>query len=79
MFCYYRRPVYLKRSSRVLFQILSSKLNYFIRKNDLQAFIYKRLDLLGQHYCLKLDVQLWTSYLNIGLEKHQWAVSYCMK
>jgi hypothetical protein len=70
--------MYLKRSSRVLFQILSSKLNYFTRKNDLKAFIHKRLDLLGQHYCLELDLQLWTSYLNIGLEKHQWPVSCCI-
>ncbi|CAF1688369.1 unnamed protein product, partial [Adineta ricciae] len=68
----YKRPMYLKRSPRILFQTLSNKLNYPIQQEDLQMFIYKRLHLLDRICYFELDLQLWTSYLNIGWEQHQW-------
>ena len=58
--------MYLERSSSVLFQILSKKLNYPFKKKDEQKFIYTRLDLLDQHNCLEVDLQLQQSYLDIG-------------
>ena len=67
--------MYLKRSSSILFQILSKKLNYPFKKKDEQKFIYRRLDLLYWHYCLEVDLQLWQSYLDIGLQHNRWPVS----
>ena len=70
----YKRPMYLKRSPRILFQTLSDKLNYPIQREDLQMFIYNRLHLLDRIYYFEVDLQLWTSYLNIGWEQHRWPV-----
>lgn len=68
--------MYLKRSSFILFQMLRKKLNYLLKKKDEQKFIYTRLDLLDRHYCLELDLRLWQSYFNIGLEQHRWPVTF---
>ncbi|CAF4038986.1 unnamed protein product [Adineta steineri] len=68
----YRRPMYLKRSPIILNRMLSKSLNYFIKKKDDQTFFRKRLDLLDQLYCLEVDLHLWQSYLEIGIEQHQW-------
>ena len=67
--------MYLKRSSFLLFQMLSQRLNYRIKKKDEQQFIHTRLELFDRYYCLEVDLQLWQSYLNIGLERQQWPVS----
>ncbi len=57
--------------------MLQKRLNY--KKwngKDEKRFIYTRLDLLDQQYCLEVDQQLWQSYLDIGLQQHRWPVSY---
>ena len=74
IFYYYRRPMYLKRSSSTLFQMLNKTLNYILKKKNEQKYIYVRLNLLDQQYCLKVDEQLWQSYLDIGLQQHLWPV-----
>ncbi len=72
--------MYLTRSWSTLFQLLSKKLNYSLRKEDEQKFIYLRLNLFDQQYWLEIDQHLWQSYLNIGFEKHLWPVSFlCRK
>jgi hypothetical protein len=68
--------MYLERSSSILFQMLSKRLNYTIKKKDEQRFIHARLSLLDQHYCLGVNLQLWQSYLDIGLQQHRWPVSF---
>jgi len=67
--------MYLKRSPSILFQMLNKRLNYTLKKKDEQNFIYTRLNLLDQHYCLEVDLKLWQSYLDIGLQQHKWPVS----
>ena len=68
--------MYLKRSSATLFQMLSKTLNYTFKEKDQQRYIYLRLNLLDQQYCLKVDEQLWQSYLEISLQQHMWPVSF---
>ncbi|CAF2846225.1 unnamed protein product [Rotaria sp. Silwood2] len=60
----------LMRSSSILCQILSKTLNYSLKKNDEQRFIYEPLKLLDEQYCLEMDQQLWKSYLDIGLQQY---------
>ncbi|CAF1440935.1 unnamed protein product [Adineta steineri] len=67
-----RRPMYLERSSSTLFQMLKKRLNDSLKKKDKKIFIYTRLELLDQHYCLEIDLQLWQTYLDIGLQQHRW-------
>jgi len=67
--------MYLKRLPSKLFQMLSKLLNYPLKKKHEQRFIYVRLNLLDQHYCLAVNQQLWLSYLDIGLQQHIWPVS----
>ncbi|CAF4887223.1 unnamed protein product, partial [Rotaria socialis] len=68
----YRQPMYLTRSSSILYQILNKALNYSLKKKDEKQFINVRLQLLDQQYCLEMDRQLWQSYLDIGLQQHLW-------
>jgi hypothetical protein len=68
--------MYLNRSSFILFQMLSKRLNYSLKGKDEQQLIYTRLDLLDQQYCLASDLHLWQCYLDIGLEQHRWPVSF---
>ncbi|CAF1348914.1 unnamed protein product [Adineta steineri] len=68
----YRRPMYLERSSSTLFQMLKKRLNDSLKKKDEKIFIYTRLQLLDPHYCLEIDLQLWRSYLDIGLQQRRW-------
>ncbi|CAF3028976.1 unnamed protein product, partial [Rotaria sp. Silwood2] len=68
----YRRPLYLTQSSYKLFQILSKRLNYSLKKQDQQEFIYKRLNLFDQQYYLEMEQCLWQSYLDIGLQEQVW-------
>ncbi|CAF4692379.1 unnamed protein product, partial [Rotaria socialis] len=69
----YRQPMYLTRSSSILYQILNKALNFSLKKKDEKQFINVRLQLLDQQYCLEMDRQLWQSYLDIGLQQHLWA------
>ncbi len=57
--------------------MLSKTLNYTLQKKAEQKFIYARLNLLDQHYCLEVDLKLWQSYLELGLEQQKWPVSFC--
>ena len=68
--------MYVKRSPEAFFRTMSKKLNYSIQKKDQKAFIRSRLNLLDWHYCSQLELHLWQSYLDIGLEQHQWPVSF---
>jgi hypothetical protein len=79
MFFDYRRPMYLKRSPSILFQMLNKRLNYTLKKKDEQNFIYTRLNLLDQQYCLQVDLILWQSYLDIGIEQNKWPVSFSIR
>ena len=47
-----------------------------LEKEDEQKFIYQRLNLVDQQYCLEMSQHLWQSYLNIGLQKYVWPVSF---
>lgn len=56
--------------------MLHKRLNYDFEEKKEQKYIYLRLNLLDQHYCLKVDLNLWQSYLQIGLETDRWPVSF---
>jgi hypothetical protein len=56
--------------------MLSKTLNYTFKGKPEQKYIYLRLNLFDQQYCLKVDEQLWQSYLDIGLQQHVWPVSF---
>jgi hypothetical protein len=70
-----RRPIYLERSSSILFAMLKNASNYTFKKQYEKSFISTRLDLLDQQYCLEIDLNLWQSYLDIGLQQDRWPVS----
>ena len=55
--------------------MLSKTLNHNFKEKQQQKYIYIRLNLLDQQYCLKVDQQLWQSYLDIGVQQHVWPVS----
>ncbi|CAF5005094.1 unnamed protein product, partial [Rotaria magnacalcarata] len=47
-------------------------LNYTFKEKADERFIVARLDLFDRFYCLRIDLQLWESYLDIGLQQHLW-------
>ena len=73
-----RRPMHLERSSSILFAMLNNALNYTFNKQYEKSFISTRLDLLDQQYCLEIDLKLWQSYLDIGLQQDRWPVSFVL-
>lgn len=76
IFCFpFSPPMYLTRSSSIFDQILRKIFNDSIKTIDEKRFLYTRLELLDQQYCLETDQHLWQSYLDIGLQKHIWPVS----
>jgi len=56
--------------------MLSKRLNYALKNEDEQKFIYLRLNLFDQQYYLEVNQHLWQSYLDIGLQQHLWPVSF---
>ncbi|CAF1512292.1 unnamed protein product, partial [Rotaria sordida] len=66
------RPLYLTQSSSKLFHMLSKRLNYSLKKQHEQKFIYIRLNLFDQQYYLEIEQHLWQSYLDIGLQEQIW-------
>ncbi|CAF4201285.1 unnamed protein product, partial [Rotaria sordida] len=52
--------------------MISKPLNYTFKKDDEQRFIYNRLHLFDEDYCLQVEQQLWQSYLDIGKQHGQW-------
>ena len=68
--------MYLKRSSPVLFQLLKQKLNYPMKSKNERHFIYRRLSLFDQLYCLEADLKLQQSYLETGLQEQRWSVRF---
>lgn len=74
-FSHSRQPMYLKRSSFMLFKMLQKSFKQPIRDKSEQRFLYLRLNLLDEHYFLGAHRHLWQSYLNIGLEQYRWPVS----
>ena len=71
--------MYLTRSSGTLDQILKQIFLDSIKTIDEKRFLYKRLELLDQQYCLEKEQQLWQSYLGIGLQQHTWPVCISFK
>ncbi|CAF4395088.1 unnamed protein product, partial [Adineta steineri] len=69
----YRQPMYLQRSSGILFQTLSKRLNYSLNDKHKQ-YIYTRLTILDHKYCLEVHLQLCKSFLEIGRTEHHWPV-----
>ncbi|CAF1431400.1 unnamed protein product [Adineta steineri] len=67
----YRRPMYLQRSSWLLFQTLSKRLNYSLNDKHKQ-YIYTRLIILDYIYCLEVHLKLCKSFLEIGRTEHHW-------
>ncbi|CAF4609606.1 unnamed protein product, partial [Rotaria sp. Silwood2] len=68
----YRSPKYLKRSPSVIIKMLSKTLNYTFKENNEKKFICVRLNLLDQCYFLRLEQELWNSYLDVGIQRHLW-------
>lgn len=62
-------------SSVLLFQTLKNALQYSFKTNQERRFIYTRLNLFDQHYCLRIELELWNSYMEIGVQQHTWPVS----
>ncbi|CAF1524992.1 unnamed protein product, partial [Adineta steineri] len=67
----YRRPMYLQRSSWILFQTLSKRLNCSLNDKHKQ-YIYTRLTILDQKYCLEVHLKLCKSFLEIDYEECYW-------
>jgi hypothetical protein len=59
--------------------MLGQKLNYSLKVKNEQQFIYTRLNLFDQYYCLDLDLKLQQSYLDTGLQQHSWPVRIFLK
>ena len=68
--------MYLKRSSSILFQMLKQKFNYALKSKNERQFIYLRLGLFDQLYCLEVDLKLQQSYLETGLHEHRRPVRF---
>ncbi|CAF4964931.1 unnamed protein product [Rotaria sp. Silwood1] len=68
----YWSPKYLKRSSSVILKMLSKTLNYTFKENSEKKFLCVRLNLLDQSYFLRLEEELWNSYLDVGIKQHLW-------
>ncbi|CAF1578519.1 unnamed protein product [Rotaria sordida] len=68
----YRRPMYLKRSPLIIIKMLNNIFNYTLKETSEKRFIWIRLGLLDGYYCVKLQQQLWKSYLDIGTQVHCW-------
>lgn len=66
--------MYLKRSSSILDQMVKQKLNYTLESQNERQFIYQRLRLFDQLYCLEVDLKLQQSYLETGLQEQRWPV-----
>lgn len=63
----YRRAPYLQRLSSSLLYGLSRQLNYKLKKKLEKSYVYKRLQLLDEQFCLEHHQSLWQNYLNLGL------------
>ncbi|CAF1383311.1 unnamed protein product [Adineta steineri] len=63
--------MYLQRSSWILFQTSGKRLNYSLNDKHKQ-YIYTRLTIFDQKYCLKVHLQLCKSFLEIGRTEHHW-------
>ncbi|CAF4243626.1 unnamed protein product, partial [Adineta steineri] len=63
--------MYSQRSSWILFQTLSKRLNYSLNDKHKQ-YIYTRLTILDHLYCLEVHLQLCKSFLEIGRTEHHW-------
>ena len=50
-------------------------MKYPVKKKNEQTFLYTRLHFLDQQYYLRLEKQLWQSYIDISLTQRQWPVS----
>lgn len=59
----------------MLFRLLNQTYHCSIKKKAEQLFIRARLNLFDQKYFLQVHLQLWQSYLTIGLEHHYWPVN----
>ncbi|CAF3467602.1 unnamed protein product [Rotaria socialis] len=68
----YRVASYLKRIPRLLIQTLGRQLDHPIKTKSEHKFIYSRLKLLDQQFCLNIHQSLWQSYFDLGYERHQW-------
>ena len=58
--------------------MLNNALNYTFDKQYEKSFICTRLGLLDQQYCLEIDLKLWQSYLDIGLQQDRWPVCFVL-
>ena len=65
----------MKRSSLIIIKMLRKTMNYPFKDINEKKFIFIRLNLLDQSYCLKLKEKLWESYLDIGLQQQLWPVN----
>jgi hypothetical protein len=73
----------MKNKSKIIFIPLvkfsnngiSKILKYQLKENDQQRFIYTRLGLFDQQYCFDIELQLWKSYSEIGLQHQIWPIS----
>ncbi|CAF0991835.1 unnamed protein product, partial [Didymodactylos carnosus] len=52
--------------------MLKQKLSYPLKSKNERQFIYLRLRLFDQLYCLEIDLELQQSYLEAGLHEHRW-------
>ena len=64
----------MKRSPSILFKMLRQKLSHALKDQNERQFIYHRLCLLDQHYCLEVKLKLQQSYLDTGLQQHRWSI-----
>ena len=62
---------------KLIYRSLSRQLNYSLvkKKKNERLFIFNRLQLLDQQFCLGMNQYLYRTYLEIGSSSKQWPVS----
>ena len=70
-----RYSKYLKMPRNLLIRSLETQLNYRLKKEDEQAYIIRRLQLIDEQFCVDRIQHLYQSYWNLGSSGLIWPVS----
>ena len=72
----YKPSKYLKMPRKLLLHSLHLQLNCSLKKTAVQRFIFTRVRVIDQQFCLEQIRYLYQTYLNLGLQHHVWPVSF---
>ena len=69
------RSRYLSMPKKLLFRSICRQLNHPLKKKKQRTFVFNRLAMLDEQFCLGMRRYLYRSYLEIGSSTKQWPVS----